>query len=278
MEDDIKTTELIIKPALQSIFEAGKKSGQFFTLSLTFSVTSLIILLGLQSHMVQGELVNFTIANVKIYFADSCWLFVFGSIGLMYKSSSLRLVESTLYSKLLSHPMVDNSAAKIVYATRSFYFYPTISNLFNILKNEKFKSVERDTEGLHNEDDNDGFLMRGLSVYRRMFTKSGKLLTRAYSGVIQLFVLILNYIVSNILRVGVTVAQLFVISSLKASSANTVIGKFNFTASVCLIVVVLIYVLELNVFFTNSKLLNNFHHDEYSKVKQHFTKNPNQTS
>lgn len=270
MVDDLKVTELIIKPALQSIFEAGKKSGQFFTLGLTFSVTSLIVLLGLQSQLVQSELVNFSIANIKIYFADSCWLFIFGSIGLMYKSSSLRLVESTLYSKLLSHPMVDNSAAKIVYATRSFYFYPTISNLFNILKNENFKLMERDTEGLHQENIDDSIIMRSLSIYGRLFKRIGRLTTRLYSGGVQAFVIVLNYIISNILRVGVTVIQLFIVMSLQDLNAKSIIGEYEFTAEICFIAVILIYIIELNVFFINNKISLNISRNESDERKEYY--------
>lgn len=253
MDEDQNITELVIKPALQSIFEAGRKSGQFFTLSMTFSVTSLIILLGLQSESMQNDLVNFSIANVKVYFADSCWLFLFGSIALMYKSSSLRLVESTLYSKLLSHPMVDNRSAKIVYSTRSFYFYPTLSNLFNILKDERFKFVERSTDGLHENSSDESSLVRGLSFYGLAFRRIGQLVTRAYSGIVQSFVIVLNYVISNILRVGVTIIQIFIVLDLSESLAKSIIGSNDMAAYFCLIAIVLIYLLELNVYFTNNK-------------------------
>jgi len=272
MDDDQKTIEIIIKPALLSIFEAGKKSGQFFTLSMTFAFTSLIIMLGIQSAPIQQELVNFSVASVKIYFADSCWLFVLGSISLMYKSSSLRLVESTLYLKLIEHPLIKNNTASMVYSAKSFYFFPTLSNLFKILKNENFRKTERTTENLHDSGLTGNFQQKVLEVYGRLFLRVGKVMTRVYSNAVGLFVLTLNYIISNILRVAVTVVLFFVISYLAESSAKSIIGNFRFTELISLVSIALIYVLELNVFFTNNKASSSINTEESTQnYKERFS-------
>ena len=43
MNDDQKAIEIIAKPALLSIFEADKKSGQSFTFSMTLAPSLLIL-------------------------------------------------------------------------------------------------------------------------------------------------------------------------------------------------------------------------------------------
>jgi hypothetical protein len=265
MDDDQKAIELIAKPALLSIFEAGKKSGQFFTFSMTFAIASLIIMLGIKSQSIQSEFVNFSIASVKIYVADSCWLFAFGAIALMYKSSSLRLVESTLYLKLLEHPLIKNNTASMVYSAKSFYFFPTLSNLFRILQNENFKKTERKTEDLHDVAKTNNILERALSSYRRGFSMTGNFAFKLYSKGVGFFVLILNFLISNMLRVAITIVLYYIISFLAQTQAKSIIGDYQYSEYISLLAIALIYILELNVFFTNKNASSSINTEEKSR-------------
>jgi hypothetical protein len=220
--DNIEKIELVLKPSLTHISEAGKKSGQFITFSVTFTITALAIYLANIYQKDGSNDITLSFMNLSLPSGYACLLLVLAGVAMLYKSQLMHLYEIYLIRQLLDELPEDAVSERFI-AHCSYPVFRNFTRIFNLsgrgepVNDERYKLK----------------FLRSIWLFRNM------------TG---LYVHAINVLLSQFIPIALASIQVGIIFSLKTNimflGENQEAGSFLVSAIVASVLIMVIFHIE----------------------------------